>query len=443
MSTFHELNLNSSLLKALDDLGMDKPTPIQEKVFPVAMSGKDVCGIAQTGTGKTFAYLLPCLRQWKFSKEPYPQILIVVPTRELVIQVVQEVKKLCTYMNVVTVGVYGGVNLKPQAAALENGCDVVVGTPGRLMDLALNGSLKTKHIKRLVIDEMDEMLNLGFRSQIKNVLEQLPPKIQNLMFSATITEEVEALLNDYFREPVRVEAAPAGTPVEQIEQSAYPVPNFYTKINLLQFLLSDEQSFSKVVVFVGSKRLADAVYESAAAYFPDQVAVIHSNKEQNKRFQAVEAFSSGKARVLIATDVVSRGIDISDVSHVINFDLPEEPEQYIHRIGRTGRADKKGNAISFITPGDAARRTQIEMLMNQSIPELDFPEFVNVSEELTEDEKPKRFVPNIVLKIPKREDVGPAFHPKKAKNLKVNVKVSHKDKMREKYGKPKKRPPKK
>jgi ATP-dependent RNA helicase RhlE len=443
MSTFHELNLNSSLLKALDDLGMDKPTPIQEKVFPVAMSGKDVCGIAQTGTGKTFAYLLPCLRQWKFSKEPYPQILIIVPTRELVIQVVQEVKKLCTYMNVVAVGVYGGVNLKPQAAALENGCDVVVGTPGRLMDLALNGSLKTKHIKRLVIDEMDEMLNLGFRTQIKNLLEQLPPKIQNLMFSATITEEVEALLNDYFREPVRVEAAPAGTPVEQIEQSAYPVPNFYTKINLLQFLLSDEQSFSKVVVFVGSKRLAGAVYESAAAYFPDQVAVIHSNKEQNKRFQAVEAFSSGKARVLIATDVVSRGIDISDVSHVVNFDLPEEPEQYIHRIGRTGRADKKGNAISFITPGDAARRTQIEVLMNRSIPELPFPESVSISEELTEDEKPKRFVPNIVLKLPKREDVGPAFHPKKAKNLKVNVKVSHKDKMREKYGKPKKRPPKK
>lgn len=442
-TTFHELNLNSSLLKALDELGMHTPTPIQEKVFPVAMSGKDVCGIAQTGTGKTFAYLLPCLRLWKFSKDPYPQILIIVPTRELVIQVVQEVKKLCRYMSVVCVGVYGGVNLKPQAAALENGCDVVVGTPGRLMDLALNGSLKTKHIKRLVIDEMDEMLNLGFRTQIKNLLEQLPPKVQNLMFSATITEDVAVLLDEYFREPVRVEAAAAGTPVEQIDQSAYPVPNFYTKINLLQHLLSDTTAFVKVVVFVGSKRLADAVYEALSEQFPDQIGVIHSNKEQNKRFQAVEAFSTGKVRILIATDVVSRGIDISDVSHVINFDLPEEPEQYIHRIGRTGRADKNGNAISFITPNDSSRREQIESLMNRAIPERQFPEEVSVSTELTEDEKPKRFVPNIVLKIPKREDVGPAFHPKKAKNMKVNVKVSHKDKMREKYGKPKKRPPKK
>lgn len=443
MSTFHELNLNSSLLKALDDLGMHTPTPIQEKVFPVAMSGKDVCGIAQTGTGKTFAYLLPCLRLWKFSKEPYPQILIVVPTRELVIQVVQEVRKLCVYMNVITVGVYGGVNLKPQAAALENGCDVVVGTPGRLMDLALNGSLKTKHIKRLVIDEMDEMLNLGFRVQIKSLLEQLPPKVQNLMFSATITEDVAILLDEYFREPVRIEAAPAGTPVTQIEQSAYPVPNFYTKINLLKHLLADSSSFVKVVVFVGSKRLADAVFEAIAEAFPDEIGVIHSNKEQNKRFQAVEAFSTGKVRVLIATDVVSRGIDISDVSHVVNFDLPEEPEQYIHRIGRTGRADKRGNAISFITPGDTQRREQIESLMKRSIPEQEFPAGVEISTELTEDEQPKRFVPNITLKLPKREDVGPAFHPKKAKNMKVNIKVSHKDKMREKYGKPKKRPPKK
>ncbi|GAA4455466.1 DEAD/DEAH box helicase [Rurimicrobium arvi] len=443
MGTFQDLNLNSSLLKALDDLGMETPTPIQEKVFPVAMSGVDVCGIAQTGTGKTFAYLLPCLRQWKFSREPYPQILVVVPTRELVIQVVQEAKKLCSYMSVVTVGVYGGVNLKPQAAAIENGCDLIVGTPGRLMDLALNGSLKTKHIKRLVIDEMDEMLNLGFRTQIKSLLEQLPPKVQNLLFSATITEDVEALMADYFREPVRVEAAPAGTPVELIEQSAYEVPNFYTKINLLTHLLQSDGHMSKVVVFTGTKRLADAVSEAIEPQFPGATAVIHSNKEQNKRFQAVNDFASGKVRVLIATDIVSRGIDISDVSHVINFDLPDEPEQYIHRIGRTGRADKKGIAISFITPWDVTYRAAIETLMKQPIPEIPFPESVTVSDELTEEENPKRFVPNIALRLPSREGAGAAFHEKKAKNLKVNVKVSHKDKMREKYGKPKKRPPKK
>ena len=222
--TFDDLNLNTALLSALDDLGYTTPTTIQERVFPIVMSGKDVCGIAQTGTGKTFAYLLPCLRQWKFSKDKSPQILIVVPTRELVAQVVEEVKKLTPYMSLVVTGVYGGVNINTQKLEVEKGVDVLVATPGRLYDLALAGAFKTKTIKKLVIDEVDEMLNLGFRTQLKNILDLLPAKRQNLLFSATITEEIEALIEMYFNDPVRVEAAPTGTPLENIIQTGYEVP---------------------------------------------------------------------------------------------------------------------------------------------------------------------------------------------------------------------------
>ena len=217
---FTDLNLNTQLQNVLNDLEFTVPTTIQHRVFPVVMSGRDVCGIAQTGTGKTFAYLLPLLRLWKFSKDKAPTILILVPTRELVAQVVQAVKNLTPYMSVDAVGVYGGVNIKTQIAALATGADVVVATPGRLYDLMMNGAFKTKAVKKLVIDEVDEMLNLGFRTQLKNILDLLPPKRQNLLFSATITEEVEALITTYFNDPERVEAAPTGTPLANILQTA-------------------------------------------------------------------------------------------------------------------------------------------------------------------------------------------------------------------------------
>ncbi|RYF82241.1 MAG: DEAD/DEAH box helicase, partial [Chitinophagaceae bacterium] len=219
--TFSDLNLNSALLKALDEAGIQTPTTIQHKVFPVVMSGRDVCGIAQTGTGKTFAYLLPCLRLWKFSKDNAPQILVIVPTRELVTQVVEAVNSLTTYMSVQAVGIYGGVNINTQKLAVAEKMDVLVATPGRLYDLMLDGSFKTKMIKQLVIDEMDEMLNLGFRTQVKNILDLLPLKRQNLLFSATITPDVESIMTDYFNDPEKVEAAPTGTPLENIEQLKY------------------------------------------------------------------------------------------------------------------------------------------------------------------------------------------------------------------------------
>lgn len=425
-------------------MGYNTPTVIQERAFPVIMSGRDICGIAQTGTGKTFAYLLPLLRQWIFSKEKYPQILILVPTRELVVQVTEAAQGLSEYMNVVTVGVFGGVNMAPQAAAITQGCDIVVATPGRLMDLILNGFLKTKGIKKLVIDEVDEMMNLGFLSQLQRVIDLLPERRQNLLFSATITEVVEALIAQYFNDPELIEAAPTGTPLEGIEQAIYKAPNFYTKIDLLKYLLQADGAMKRVLIFTATKSLADDVFEEISKDYPEVTGVIHSNKEQNHRFNMVRTFASGELRILIATDIVARGIDISGVSHVINFDLPEVPEHYMHRIGRTGRADAKGKALSFITPKDEPNLEAIEALMNYSVGVLPLPQEVVISDVLTADEMPKVHMKTIQLKQPKREGAGAAFHEKSAKNSKVNKKKPrHSEVMMAKYGKKKTRGAKK
>ncbi|MFN8321976.1 MAG: DEAD/DEAH box helicase [Chitinophagales bacterium] len=440
---FEELNLNTPLLNALNDLGYTRATTIQERAFSVVMSGRDVVGIAQTGTGKTFAYLLPCLRLWKFQKDKVPQILILVPTRELVVQVREELQKLSKYINVTSAGVYGGTNINTQIAEVMNGVEIIVATPGRLIDLSLKGALKLKTIRKLVIDEVDEMLNLGFRSQLKLILDLLPLKRQNIMFSATMTDDVEALIHDFFNNPVKIEAAPTGTPLANIIQSCYEVPNFNTKVNLLRLLLKDE-SMSKVLVFAATKKLADQVYEQLEPDWMDKIGVIHSNKSQNHRFEAVRQFHEGIHRVLIATDVVARGIDISEVTHVINFDLPEVPENYMHRIGRTGRADKKGVAISFITSREAEARAAIETLMNQAIPVVSLPDDLFISTQLTRDEMPKVYQPNMDIKAPIRLPSGPAFHEKKEKNLKVSGKgLTRAEKMRVKYGKPKTRGQKK
>ena len=370
-------------------------------------------------------------------------MLIIVPTRELVVQVVQSIKELTTYMTLQAVGIYGGVNINTQKTEVEKGADIVVATPGRLYDLALNGALRLKDVKKLVIDEVDEMFNLGFRTQLRNILDLLPAKRQNLLFSATITEEVETLMNTYVNNPVRIEAAPTGTPVENIDQKAYEVPNFYTKVNLLEWLLSHNTEMTRVLIFVATKQLADQLYAQLTEKFPGRTGVIHSNKDQNYRFNTVNKFKSGEYHFVIATDIIARGLDVAEVSHVINFDIPEVPENYIHRIGRTGRADQKGIAISFITEKEKENRTGIQDLMNYTIPIIPLPEDLEISDVLTEDEKPKVYTKVIPLNIPKPEFAGGAFHEKLEKNKKVNVIVSHADRMKKKYGKPKTRGAKK
>lgn len=440
--TFRDLNLKKPLWSALDDLGYHTPTTIQAAGFNVMMSGKDAIGIAQTGTGKTLAYLLPCLCMWKFSKEPHPQILIIVPTRELVLQVVEQVEQLTTYMNVAVGGVYGGANMNTQAAMVLQGLDILVGTPGRVHDLAASGSLQLKHIKKVVIDEVDETLSLGFRPQLLNIFEFLPTKKQFMVFSATLSDEVAGFLENYLISPVRVEAARAGSPLEKIDQMAYQVPNFLTKIELLHAVLEEATAEAKVLVFVASRALADLLYEKIEGFYGESLGIIHSNKAQNFRFEAVRAFQEGRIRILIATDLIARGIDITDVTHVVNFDLPDLPENYIHRIGRTGRAEQNGIAIAFVTEKEQVHLAAIEAFMQKELRFTAVPDRVEFSSELLEFEKPKTDVPGKLLKLPKRE-VGPAFHEKKEKNKKVNVRYNHKKAMREKYGKPKKKGAKK
>lgn len=429
---FEDLNLNAPLLNALSDLGFTQPTLIQQKVFSVVMSGRDVVGIAQTGTGKTFAYLLPILRQLNFSKQNEPRVLIVVPTRELVIQLVGEIKKLTPYMTTRVEGVYGGTNINTQKLLVINGLDILVATPGRLMDLALSGALNLKYVRQFVIDEVDEMLSLGFRAQLTTIFDLLPRKRQNLLFSATMTEEVDELINIFFNAPVLVEAVRAGTPLERIEQRAYHVPNFNTKINLLEQLLATDDTMQKVLIFAPSKRMADLIHKRLEERFPDQFEVIHSNKSQNFRMNAVAAFDKGLCRGLIATDLLARGLDVTDVTHVINVNTPDEPETYIHRIGRTGRADRDGAAILFVTESERPAQEAIETLMEKKIPLLPLPDDLPISNQLTEDE---RFTsPEIQLKLPPRP-TG-AFHEKKAKNKKVNLGNKAKFLREKKYKKP-------
>jgi len=421
MITFKDLNLTKQLINALSDIGFESPTPIQEKAFPVIMSGKDAVGIAQTGTGKTFAYLLPILRQLTYSEQRQPRILIVVPTRELVVQVVAEVEKLATYMHARCVGVYGGGNISIQKQKVYDGVDILVATPGRLIDLTLSRTLQFSSIQKLVIDEVDEMLNLGFRSQLIKILDILPEKRQNLMFSATLNEDVEMMIENYFYKPEYIELISRGTPLEKIIQQAYHVPNFYTKVNLLEYLLKTEKNFSKVLLFVKNKKIADDIFKALEAEFSEDIGVIHSNKSQPQRFSAVKKFDEGTHRMLIATDIIARGLDLKDVTHVLNFNMPsKEASAYIHRIGRTGRADKAGIAVSFITKANLPMQKEIETLMKKKLEILDMPEDVEISINLTQDEKPVTRDKSL-KKLPKHITPNGAFHEKKDKNKKVNL----------------------
>lgn len=419
MSTFEQFNLPKSLQKAVDELGFTTPTPIQQKSFAVIMSGRDMMGIAQTGTGKTFAYLLPLLKLYKFTPTHTPKIVILVPTRELVVQVVEEVEKLTKYMSIRTLGVYGGVNINTQKTAVYQGVDILVGTPGRTMDLALDNVIRFDETSKLVIDEFDEMLNLGFRVQLTAILAMMRPKRQNILFSATMTDEVDAVLNDFFDFPEEVSLAASGTPLENITQITYQVPNFNTKINLLKHLLTTNEDMSRVLIFVNNKKISDLLHERIEEDFEGQFGVIHSNKSQNYRLNTMASFQEGSLRGIITTDVMARGLDISDITHVINFEIPEYPELYMHRIGRTGRADATGTAISFFTPKEEELKMEAEILMNKELDIEPFPAEVEISDKLIGPEKEKQPF-KFLLKKPKLEGEG-AFQEKSKKNKKVNL----------------------
>ena len=438
MSNFKEINLSTQLQNAIHDLGLEKQTPIQSQTYSKILSGKDLVGIAQTGTGKTLAYCLPLLQELSYSNQNNPRVLILVPTRELVSQVVEILNELTKYINCRIIGVYGGTNINTQKIWLQDGADIVVATPGRLYDLALCRSLQLKGVKKVVIDEVDIMLDLGFYFQLTNIFELLPTKKQNIMFSATMTEDVSNVIDNFFSKPEKVQIALSGTPLNNIVQSKFAVPNYFTKVNLLSHLLSDKDEMKKILVFVSSKKIADKLYDAISEFYLSEIAVIHSNKSQNYRFRSINQYDEGKVRILIATDIIARGLDLDKISHVINFDTPTYAENYMHRIGRTGRAEESGKSILFYTEREERYKDSIENLMGMEIISVKIPEEVEITTQLTIDEKRERG-----KKIDRnskevvRENSG--FHEKIEKNLKVNDRDRWRKERRKKYKKPKSR----
>ncbi len=416
--TFADFDLPEKILDVLADSELFEPTPIQIKSLKPILSGRDVMGIAQTGTGKTLAYLLPVLKMWKYNKSGNPTVLILVPTRELVVQVTEVVKNLTQNLSARVLGIYGGVNINTQKLLFNDGCDILIGTPGRVMDLAIDNAISLKEVQKLVVDEFDEMLNLGFKMQLTTIFTMMKEKRQNILFSATMTEAVDAVLHEYFASPVEISLAKSGTPLDKIEQTGYKVQNFNTKINLLEFLLKTDIEMSKVLVFCNNKKNADYLFTKVDEIFPGEFDVIHSNKSQNYRLNAMRSFEDQQLRGLITTDIMARGLDISDITHVINFEIPEVPEQYIHRIGRTGRADKAGIALSFFTEKEEANLLEIEVLMDKSLSVNAFPAEVKINPVKIASEKDEVVMKN--AHTVKLQEGGGAFHEKKDKNKKEN-----------------------
>lgn len=344
------------------------------------MGGQEVIGIAQTGTGKTAAYLLPILMKTKFATGKDPRALILAPTKELTIQIAEHALQLSKHTDLRILPLYGGVGPKTQLEQLASGVDIIIATPGRFMEFYLKGDLITKQIKTLVLDEADRMMDMGFMPQLRRLFEIIPNKRQNLLFSATFHEKVERLSKEFLEFPVKVEVTPQATAAKQVEQELYIIPNLRTKINFLEYLLQDQEAFNRVLIFTRTKDVADNVFKYLERKEFGPAKVIHSNKGQNTRINAVNEFKEGNLRILVSTDVTARGIDVIKVSHVINFDVPILYEDYVHRIGRTGRAFQEGKAITFATPAEMYHVAKIEKLIREKIPVKTLPSSVMLEE---------------------------------------------------------------
>lgn len=387
ITTFSTFNLNKQLLNAVADLGFELPTEIQQKAIPVIQGGQHVIGIAQTGTGKTAAYMLPLMMKVKYAQGTEPRAVILAPTKELVVQLAEHAHKFAKYTDLRIVPVYGGVGIKAHIDAIANGVDILVSTPGRFMEIYLKGDLPVKQIKTLVLDEADRMMDMGFMPQLRKIFEVIPSKRQNLLFSATFGERVEKLSQDFLEFPVRIEVSPPATTSIQVTQELYEVPNIKTKINLLLHLLEDKEDFHRVIIFTRTKDTANNIFKFLERKALGTVKVIHSNKGQNTRINAMYEFKDGGIRILVSTDVSARGIDVTDVSHVINFDVPIVYDDYVHRIGRTGRALSEGKAITFVNPAEHYHIQKIEKLIRQRIPVKKLPKGVDIEEASMEEKQ--------------------------------------------------------
>jgi ATP-dependent RNA helicase RhlE len=366
--SFNTLGLSEALLKAVSKKGYTTPSPIQKKAIPPILEGKDVLASAQTGTGKTAGFTLPLLHILSENpKEKYRPIraLILTPTRELAAQVYANVKEYSEFLNIRSAVIFGGVNQKPQAAAMRQGIDVLVATPGRLMDLENQGLLSLKRVEILVLDEADRMLDMGFLRDIERIMKLMPSKRQNLMFSATFSKDIRKLAHGILNHPVQVEATPENTTVDAINQKVYRVAK-ELKTNLIIKLIS-EGNWKQVLVFNRTKHGANKLCKKMISA-GISAAAIHGNKSQGARTKALSGFKNGSVRVLVATDIAARGLDIPLLPHVINFELPNISEDYVHRIGRTGRAGASGEALSLVSADETTYLRDIEKLIEMKLP---------------------------------------------------------------------------
>jgi ATP-dependent RNA helicase RhlE len=379
--SFAELGLTPGLLKAVDSLGYTEPPPIQEQAIPVCLTGRDILGCAQTGTGKTAAFILPALQltdrrnavpAQPQGQRPIIRTLVVTPTRELAGQI-EEVAVACSrYTGQRVAAVYGGVGYDPQLRQLRKGVDLLVATPGRLLDLQQRGDVDLSDVQILVLDEADRMLDMGFWPDVRRIMNLLPAKRQNMLFSATLSNDVMRIAGPILDHPERVEVTPAATPVEAIDQALYPVAEAQ-KTDLLVRLL-EEAHLDRVLVFTRTKHRADRVCRHLERN-RIRGAAIHSNRTQAQRQRALDGFKDGTYRVLVATDIVARGIDVDKISHVINYDLPSVAQDYVHRIGRTARAGNTGTAISFLAAEQAGELREIEVMLGDPLPCRDLEGF--------------------------------------------------------------------
>ena len=365
---FESLNLCQPLLKALDEIGYVTPTPIQEQAIPLLIEGNDMLGCAQTGTGKTAAFSLPILDA--MAEDPWPgkpqiRVLMLCPTRELASQIRDNIEEYARHLDIRSMVMFGGVSQRPQVKLLRQGVDILIATPGRLLDLMGQGHVDLSYVQFLVLDEADRMLDMGFIRDIRKILAQIPEDRQSLLFSATMPSSIVELSRDMLYEPVRVEVSPESSTVEAIEQSLMFVMK-KDKRDLLTHLIRDENP-EKVLVFSRTKHGCNRIVKQLAQDEIEALA-IHGNKSQGAREKALGRFREGSLQVLVATDVASRGIDVSDISHVINLDLPNESEVYVHRIGRTGRAGQGGIAIAFCDENEGEYLRGIEKTIRQEIP---------------------------------------------------------------------------
>jgi ATP-dependent RNA helicase RhlE len=368
--TFGELGLSAPLLAAVRDAGYERPTPIQERAIPLVLKGRDLIGLAQTGTGKTAAFTLPIVDRL-IGGPRRTRALVLAPTRELAAQVEASFKKYSKHAELDVVAVFGGVPLEPQEKKLRRGVDVVIATPGRLLDHLERQNVVFDDLEVLVLDEADRMLDMGFAPQINRVVAQIPRYRQTLLFSATMPPEVEALARKYLRRPTVVQVGRRSEAASTVTHAVYPVPR-ERKSALLVELLRRDESLDSVLVFTRTKGGADRVLrdlERAGI----SAAVMHGDRSQAERMQALDDFKRGSVRVLVATDIAQRGLDIAGISHVINYDVPQEAEDYIHRIGRTGRAAATGDAFTFMAPDEIAMVRTIERLLGNPIPRISVP----------------------------------------------------------------------